>query len=54
MEKGLPPVARTGLQFPGGQKEGFDRRQPEHILLAGTLGLGVADVRRVDHRRIDL
>jgi hypothetical protein len=35
-------------------KEGLDRRQPEHILLAGAAGLGVYDMRNIDHRRIEL
>jgi hypothetical protein len=32
--------------------EGFDRRQPEHIILAGTLGLGVWESNRIEHRTI--
>lgn len=28
----------------------FDRRQPEHVILAGTLGLGVWDATQIDHR----
>ena len=34
--------------------EGFDRRQPEHIVLAGLLGLGKFDARDIDHRVIQL
>ena len=34
--------------------EVFDRRQPEHIILAGMIGMGVFDADRIDHRRIDL
>jgi len=34
--------------------EQFDRRQPEHIILAGTIGLGVFDVRQIEHRVIKL
>jgi uncharacterized protein (DUF362 family) len=34
--------------------EAFDRRQPEHVLLAGTCGLGVFDPHAIQHRRIDL
>jgi uncharacterized protein (DUF362 family) len=34
--------------------EVFDRRQPEHVLLAGTCGLGVFDPLAIRHRRIDL
>jgi hypothetical protein len=43
-EKGLPPVAaagRTGLDPL--KTEGFDIRQPQHIPLAGHLGLGIFD-----------
>lgn len=50
LEKGLPLVAQTGLQF--GHRESFDRRQPEHIILAGINGLG--EFNKVDHKRIDL
>ena len=28
----------------------FDRRQPEHVILASTLGLGVWDAHQIDHR----
>ena len=40
-QEGLPPVAATGkmAQDPFGT-EGFDVRQPQHIALAGNLGLG--------------
>lgn len=52
VEKGLPVVAKTGMQFPGQEKEAFDRRQPEHIILAGSIGLGTFD--QLDHHRIKL
>jgi hypothetical protein len=54
---GRIPVARLGLHGtnPGGREtERFDRRQPEHILLAGTIGLGVYEPARIDHRRLNL
>ena len=40
-KENLPPVAATGkrAQDPLGT-EGFDVRQPQHIVLAGNLGLG--------------
>jgi uncharacterized protein (DUF362 family) len=38
----------------GRASEAFDRRQPEHVLLAGTLGLGIFDPHAIQHRRIDL
>src|SRR5262249_31988918 len=31
---------------------GFDRRQPEHVILAGTHGLGVFDARGIEHRTL--
>ncbi|MBY0525712.1 MAG: DUF362 domain-containing protein [Gemmataceae bacterium] len=52
VEKGMTPVARTGLQFPNSGREAFDRRQPEHIILAGGVGLGSFDRHQIDHRRI--
>ena len=38
----------------GRQTEAFDRRQPEHIILAGIAGLGLFDARLIEHRRIEL
>ena len=38
----------------GRETEVFDRRTPEHIYLAGTVGLGVFDAERIEHRRIEL
>jgi hypothetical protein len=34
----------------GRGSEVFDRRQPEHVVLAGTYGLGVFDPQGIDHR----
>jgi hypothetical protein len=34
--------------------EPFDRRQPEHVALAGLLGLGKFDPRDIDHRVVQL
>jgi len=34
----------------GSASEAFDRRQPEHIILAGLLGLGRFDARAIEHR----
>jgi hypothetical protein len=36
----------------GWGSEAFDRRQPEHIILAGEVGLGVFDARGIDHRQL--
>jgi uncharacterized protein (DUF362 family) len=37
---------------PGVHQEQFDRRQPEHIFLAGLLGLGIYDARQIEHRTV--
>jgi hypothetical protein len=62
---GLSPLAATspaGAALLGGaaeDREGglrtevFDCRQPEHVILAGTHGLGVFDARGIDHRAFD-
>jgi uncharacterized protein (DUF362 family) len=38
--------------FGGWGSESFDRRQPEHVILAGTHGLGVFDANGIEHRRL--
>lgn len=38
----------------GQASENFRLRQPEHVILAGNLGLGVFDRRGIEHRRIQL
>ena len=63
----LPPVAKTGRMGyvdPDNQtgimgdktsvKEGFDIRQPQHVMIAGGLGLGVAEMDKIDHIKIKL
>ena len=61
--EGWPPVATMGLE--GNQNmvekdgamvpsEELQMRQPEHIPLAATLGLGVFARHRIEHRKIDL
>jgi hypothetical protein len=61
-EEKLPPVAATGKSAldPLGT-EGFDIRQPQHIALAGNLGLGYFDFdsplgrrKSIDHRIINI
>lgn len=61
-EKGLPPVAATGKTAldPLGT-EGFDVRQPQHVILAGNLGLGVSafspgrdGIPTIDHRVVNM
>jgi hypothetical protein len=49
------PLAAGPQRFLGNQvTEQFDRRQPEHVYLAATIGLGTFDARLIDHRCIEL
>jgi hypothetical protein len=44
-------LAAASHNIQGGRdSEVFDRRQPEHVILAGTLDLGVFDARGIEHR----
>jgi uncharacterized protein (DUF362 family) len=53
--RGLVPVARCGrLGVHEPYAEAFDMRQPQHIDLAGALGLGVYERTRIQHRRVEL
>lgn len=54
LSNGLPRLAETGLRATNPGFEQFDRRQPEHVLLAGQWGLGEADLKKIDHRKIRL
>lgn len=47
----LTLTATDAIRRAGGSSEVFDRRQPEHIILAGTIGLGEFDARKIRHRR---
>ena len=51
---GLAPVAAVGKMGLDAEREGFDMRQPQHIPLAGALGLGVFDTEKIEHRSIAL
>ena len=61
-EEGWPGVGAMGLSASTGVKsvdgtpiqESFHIRQPEHIALAATLGLGVFDRRDIKHDRIEI
>ena len=60
-EMGWPAVASMGLNASTGQElqgrpihEAFHIRQPEHISLAATLGLGQFERDKLDHQRIEL
>jgi uncharacterized protein (DUF362 family) len=49
------PLEASAQHFEGGQgTEVFDRRQPEHIILASMIGLGKFDARQIEHRKIKL
>lgn len=51
----LLPAAAAARRFPGVQDtEQFNRRQPEHVILAATEGLGVFDARSIEHRVIQI
>ena len=51
----LPPVAATGGKAIDPLKaEGFDVRQPQHIALAGALGLGFFDFKSPKGRRFSI
>jgi uncharacterized protein (DUF362 family) len=52
--KGLAPVATVGRMGLDADRESFDMRQPQHIPLAGALGLGVFDRQKIDHRRVQI
>jgi uncharacterized protein (DUF362 family) len=54
-QMGLPLVAQAGrCGNPPNPREGFDIRQPQHIPLAGALGLGVRDRKRITHNKVTL
>ncbi len=38
----------------GGDTEDLDRRQPEHVILAGLIGLGEFDLGKIWHERVKL
>ncbi|WP_428264113.1 DUF362 domain-containing protein [Haliangium sp.] len=60
--RGWPPVAKMGLMADRGTREianqvseePFHSRQPQHVPLAGTLGLGVFERDQIDYSRIEL
>jgi len=52
--EGLPPLAETGAALKNPGHESFDRRQPEHVLLAAKAGLGEADLAKIEHRKVRL
>ena len=54
-EMGFCPVGQAGrLNINQYGTEGFDRRQPEHIFLAGRMRLGIADKKNITHEKIEI
>jgi hypothetical protein len=54
-EQNLPPVAAAGrLAIDPLHQEGFDVRQPQHIALAGALGMGLFDFKSPRGRRASI
>jgi hypothetical protein len=55
LKNNLPPVAASGGKAIDPRKrEGFDVRQPQHIALAGALGLGYFDFKSPKGRRFSI
>ena len=50
----LAPVGAVGKMGLDADREGFDMRQPQHIPLAGALGLGSFEKEKIEHRRVEL
>lgn len=53
-EMGLAPVGAVGKLAEDADREGFDVRQPQHVVLCGYLGLGEYRPERIDHRIIEV
>lgn len=51
---GLARVAAVGKMGLDAERESFDMRQPQHIPLAGALGLGVFEKEKIDRRSVEL
>jgi hypothetical protein len=54
----VPTAALAAMEhhqrLQGRNSESFDRRQPEHVILAGMLGLGNFNATEIDYRRIEV
>lgn len=50
----LTRVAAAEFVRGAGDSEVFDRRTPEHVILAGLIGLGEFDLNRITHKRVTL
>lgn len=53
-QEGLPSVSQMGSIHADQKGEQFDRRQPEHVYLAHTLGLGRFQESDIDHREFEV
>lgn len=51
-EAGLLSLDKHHRRPDGRRSEVFDRRQPEHVILAGTLGLGKFNAAEIDYRTV--
>jgi hypothetical protein len=47
-------LTRNGREFYQNRRKNLCFRQPGHIEQAGQLGLGVWDLKKIDHRRLKL
>jgi hypothetical protein len=52
-QMGLAPVGAVGKLGIDAEREGFDMRQPQHVILCGYLGLGEYRPEKIDHRVIN-
>jgi uncharacterized protein (DUF362 family) len=50
----LVRIAAAEFVRGAGDSEVFDRRTPEHVILAGLIGLGEFDLNKVTHKRVQL
>ena len=53
-EMGLAPVGAVGQLGEDAEREGFDIRQPQHVILCGQLGFGEFRRDKIDHRVIEV
>ncbi|MEW4571191.1 DUF362 domain-containing protein [Tautonia sp. JC769] len=52
-QMGLAPVGAVGKLGIDAEREGFDMRQPQHVILSGYLGLGEYRPEKIDHRVVN-
>ncbi len=54
LRDGLPLIASEKFVRGGGDSEVFDRRQPEHVIAAGLIGLGEFDLTKITYERLKI